>query len=53
MKQFFVCADKWCDPKELDVMIREINKSVLDTQDILADHCYFYDSSENEIRMCA
>ncbi len=49
----FMRADSWIDPKELDKMIVEINELVLDKQDVLADHCYYYDGKADEIRMCA
>lgn len=48
----FMKADSWIDPKELDKMIVEINELVLDKQDVLADHCYYYDGKADEIRMC-
>ena len=47
----FVRANSWIDPKELDKMIVEINELVLNKQDVLADHCYYYDGKSDEIRM--
>lgn len=42
------------DAKEvLDLMVGEVNAEVVDAEDRLSDHCYYYDAKENEIRMCA
>ena len=49
----FMRTDSWIDYKEVDKMIAEINELVLDKQDVLADHCYYYDGKADEIRMCA
>ncbi len=37
--------------EELDEMVREINKLEVAEEEQLADHCYFYDAREDEIRM--
>ena len=40
-------------PEQLDEMIREINGTVLDAQEILSDHCYYYDNNTRKLQMCA
>ena len=37
----------------LDSMVKEVNDSVLDAEDVLSDHSYFYDANADEIRICA
>lgn len=42
------------DEKEvLDKMVKEVNAEVVNAEDRLSDHCYYYDAKENKIRMCA
>lgn len=48
----FVPADGIYDSRELDKMVSEINKTQVAKEERLADHCYYYDAKENEIRMC-
>lgn len=35
--------------KELNQMIQEVNATVVESREILAEHCYKYDSKKNEI----
>lgn len=41
-----------CSPKkpELDQMIREINETQLEAEDVLTDHAYYYDHTKNILR---
>lgn len=49
---FVPAVDK--EAKEvLDLMVGEVNTEVVDAEERLSDHCYYYDAKENEIRMCA
>jgi len=49
---FVPAVDK--EAKEvLDKMVKEVNAEVVDAEERLSDHCYYYDAKENEIRMCA
>lgn len=41
------------EPEQLNAMIREINGTVLGAQDILSDHCYFFDGNTRKLQMCA
>ena len=38
--------------KEFDSMVSQINADVVDVEERLSDHCYYYDAKENEIKMC-
>lgn len=49
----FMPAIKGIKPADLNKMIVEMNEGVLDEEEVLADHCYYYDGEGNEIRMCA
>lgn len=35
--------------EELNQMIQEVNATVVESREILAEHCYKYDSKKNEI----
>lgn len=37
---------------EINGIIKNINRTVLTTDDFLADHAYIYDATENEVRIC-
>ena len=46
------------DTDDMDVgmvnqMIREVNESQLSPEEVLSDHCYYYDFENKEVRMCA
>ena len=46
------------DTDDMDVgmvnqMIREVNESQLSPEEVLSDHCYYYDFGNKEVRMCA
>ncbi len=49
----FVPADSEIGRQELDNMVAEINKTVVDREERLTSHSYYYDAREDEIRMCA
>ena len=39
------------DPEELRSMVRETNRMVVDREEILSDHVYYYDREKDEIRI--
>ena len=39
------------DPEELARMVRETNRIVVDREEILSDHVYYYDREKDEIRI--
>ncbi|MCH5256763.1 MAG: hypothetical protein J1D87_05690 [Lachnospiraceae bacterium] len=49
----FVPASNENGKEMLDSMVKEVNADVLDAEDVLSDHSYFYDAKADEIRMCA
>ena len=49
----FVPAVDMDEKEVLDKMVKEVNAEVVDAEERLSDHCYYYDAKENEIRMCA
>ena len=38
--------------EEFDSMVSQINADVVDVEERLSNHCYYYDAKENEIRIC-
>lgn len=38
--------------EEFDSMVSQINADVVDVEERLSNHCYYYDAKENEIKMC-
>lgn len=46
-----VPAEKGVCRKDLDQMIREINKSELDSRDVLSDHAYYFSRGRGQIEM--
>ena len=38
-------------PEELARMVRETNRIVVDREEILSDHVYYYDREKDEIRI--
>lgn len=48
----FVPADGIYDSKALDKMVSEINEAQVAKEERLADHCYYYDAKDDEIRLC-
>lgn len=49
----FVPDDGECSKARLDEMIKEVNLELVDEEEILSDHSYYYDARTEEIRMCA
>lgn len=48
----FVPDDGRINSRELDKMVSEINETQVEREERLADHCYYYDAGEDEIRIC-
>ncbi len=49
----FVPATDMSDKETFDNMVAETNSTVVDVEERLSDHCYFYDGGTGKIRMCA
>ena len=49
----FIPAFDSTDISLINEMIKEVNITQVDREDVLSEHCYFYDAEANEIRMCA
>lgn len=47
----FCPADPVIDQKELDRKVAQVNRDVLNIEDVLTDHSYYYDCSTQEIRI--
>ena len=45
--------DDSIEPRMINDMIHDVNGSVLSPEDILSTHCYYYDGSQRQLRMCA
>lgn len=42
-----------CDPDALADMVREINETAVEREEVLSNHVYFYDMETDELQMCA
>lgn len=49
----FVPDDGGCIKVRLDKMVKEVNLELVEAEEILSDHSYYYDARTEEIRMCA
>ena len=49
----FLMASDNMNQGELDRMVDEINRTCVDEEERLADHSYYYDAEDEEIRVCA
>lgn len=49
----FVPDDGGCSKERLDEMVKEVNAELVEAEEILSDHSYYYDAKMEEIRMCA
>ena len=49
----FVPDDGGCSKERLDEMVKEVNAEMVEAEEILSDHSYYYDARTEEIRMCA
>ena len=49
----FIPATDMSDKEIFDNMVAETNSTVVDVEERLSDHCYFYDGGTGKIRMCA
>lgn len=47
----FLSANDMIDQNDLDRKVAEVNQNLLNVQDILVNHSYYYDSSTQEIRI--
>ncbi len=45
--------DDTIEPRMLNDMIRDVNRSVLSPEDILSTHCYYFDGTSRQLSMCA
>lgn len=48
-----VPADNDEDCSFLDSLVSEVNEALVEKDERLSDHCYYYDAKRNEIRLCA
>ena len=47
----FIPINAGIDQEELDRKVAQVNRDVLDIEDVLTNHSYYYDSSTHEIRI--
>ena len=52
-ESLFVPVDGETDQSVFGEMVREINRNEVSVEEQLADHSYYYDAKNGEIRMCA
>lgn len=45
----FECDEAECDLEECSEMVKEVNETLLSTEDILSDHAYFYNAYLGDI----